>query len=171
MADGTTMPAVHGFMICPIVLCFIVATALLSAAALVFAACDPYRGLTRRCTLAAIAGLHVTKIAGSLAIAAVGAGAGMDVLDADAAATPASRLMLIGIAICGSFMLTLLAQTVSRLALVLGSRVWYAIASPIMLRAVAPPCCVARRGTSRIDVGPYRLLTRAHGLRAPPHAP
>jgi hypothetical protein len=168
--NGMPMPPVNGVMICPIVLCLIVASALLAAATIVVAACDPDRALTGRYAVRALARLNVTRVSGLLALAALGSGIAMELLDTSTAATPASRLLLVGIALGGSFVLTVLAQTAGRLVLALGTRVWRSIFKPIAVRSNTPSGYAARlRGTER-GFPALSLATRTHGLRAPPSA-
>ncbi len=167
-ANGAAMPVMHGIMLCPIVLCLIVASVGLSAAAVLIAACDPHRSTTGRRTIRAIAHLNVTRSSGLLALGAVAAGVSMEMLDADPSATAVSRLLLIGIALGGSLVLTLLAQTLGRIALAFCSRLWFALSRAILVRATARFRYVARSCGAAANSRDLQALARAHGLRAPP---
>lgn len=162
--ETMTMPG-GGLMICPIVLCLVVASALLAAAALVALASDPYRRVTRRLTLRALATLPVGRTAGYLALAAMLVGVAMLALDTEA--TAKSALALAGIAGAGSLAAAALAHALGRVVLALCERLWPVILAAIGRLSVDRPFVLPRHRRAPLRV-PLLVSSRTHGLRAPP---
>jgi len=169
MDMGVTMrgPMSHAIMVCPVVLALIVASVLLSAAALAMWWRDPHRGVSQRAIVRALVQLPPARTAGALALAGGGAVATMLWLERSGPpAVPVCAMLLSLLLVC-SLSATLFGIIAARVALALGRRLILAVVTAFAAAGAAAPC-PQRLGPVVAGGHAVPLLAAGRGLRAPP---
>lgn len=161
-------PGQSALMICPIVLALIIASALLTLAAIVMLWRDPHRAVTRRTIAGALAHLPPARTAAVLLIG--GATAVVAMLGLEHSTPPALPVcaMLVALLVLCALAATALGIAGGRIALALGRRIIVALVAVVARAADAGPLHVQRL-PPRVDFGyAIPVLATGRGLRAPP---
>jgi hypothetical protein len=161
-------PGGSGMMICPIVLALIVASALLTLAAIGLLWRDPHRALTRRTLAGALAHLPPARTAAILLCGgAISVVAMMGLEHSTPPALPVCA-MLVALLVACALTATVVGIVAGRIALALGQRLIVALVAVVAYAADAGPLHVQRL-PPRVDFGyAVPVLAAGRGLRAPP---
>jgi hypothetical protein len=178
---GNAMPAMPGMdaavpamgsasaiMVCPIVLALIVASALLTAAAVARLWRDPHRALAQRAILMSLAQLPPARTVAVLALGGASAVGGMLWLERSGTPAPPVCAMLAALLFACSLTLTLGAIVAGRIAIAFGRRLLIAIAAVIARSRPAATPCAQRCVFTVSGAHAVPLLAAGRGLRAPP---
>ncbi len=160
-------PGQSGLMICPIVLALIIASALLTFAAIALLWRDPHRALTRRTIAGALAHLPPARTAATLLLGGASAVAAM--LGLEHSTPPALPVcaMLIALLVLCALTATALGIGAGRIALAFGRRLIVALVAAVAYAADGP--LHVQRLPPLVDFGyAVPVLATGHGLRAPP---
>jgi hypothetical protein len=155
-------------MICPIVLALIVASALLTLAAIAMLWSDPHRALTQRRIAGALAQLPPVRTAATLLVGGASAVAAMLGLERSAPPALPVCVMLVALLVLCALAATVLGIVAGRIVLALGRRLLVALVAAIAYAADAADVHV-QRVPPVVDFGhAVPVLAAGRGLRAPP---
>ena len=161
-------PGQSGLMICPIVLALIIASAVLTFAAIALLWHDPHRALTQRTIAGALARLPPARTAATLLLGGTSAVAAM--LGLEHSTPPALPVcaMLVALLVLCALAATGIGIVAGRIALALGRRLIVALVAALDYTAGTGPVHVHRL-SPRVDFGhAVPVLAAGRGLRAPP---
>jgi hypothetical protein len=161
-------PGQSMIMICPIVLALIVASALLTLAAIAMLWRDPHRALTQRTIAGALAQLPPARTAVTLLLGGASAVTAMLALEHSAPpALPVCALLVALLVLC-ALVATVTGIVAGRVALALGRRLIVALVAAVAYAAEAGSLHVQRL-VPVVDFGhAVPVLAAGRGLRAPP---
>ena len=161
-------PGQSAIMICPIVLALILASALLTLAAIAMLWRDPHRALTQRTIAGALAQLPPARTAATLLFG--GASAVVAMLGLEHSTPPALPVcaMLVALLVLCALAATVAGIVAGRIALALGRRLIVALVAAVAYAADASSLHV-QRFAPLVDFGhSVPVLAAGRGLRAPP---
>jgi hypothetical protein len=161
-------PGQSALMICPIALALMIASAVLTFAAIAILWRDPHRALTRRTIAGALAHLPPARTAATLLLGGASAVAAM--LGLEHSTPPALPVcaMLVALLVLCALAATGLGIIAGRIALALGRRLIIALVAAVGYAAGTRPVRVHRL-SPRVDFGhAVPVLAAGRGLRAPP---